>query len=158
VNIAGLSISCPELVADPSALLLHAANAPAGGSGIRIPVREAGDFHAWFVSVEEPLESLPEGRTSAVPQESGGQEEESEQRRKVFKNYQVNEALISNQDNVERDGLRAIAKIILDGIHADASSAKPDPASMLSQYLTWRSTHSITPALWIVVRILKNNF
>jgi len=68
----------------------------------------------------------------------------------------INEALISNQDNVERDGLRAIARIILDGIDADASSAKPDPASMLSQYLTWRPTHSITPALWIVVRILKS--
>ena len=68
----------------------------------------------------------------------------------------INEALISNQDNVERDGLRAIAKIILDGIDADASPVEADPASMLSQYITWRPTHSIIPALWIVVRILKN--
>ena len=68
----------------------------------------------------------------------------------------INEALISNQDNIERDGLRAIAKIILDGIDADASPVEPDPASMLSQYLTWRPTYSITQALWIVVRILKS--
>ena len=68
----------------------------------------------------------------------------------------INQALISNQDNVERDGLKAIAKIILDGIDADASPGEPDPTSMLSQYITWRPTHSIIPALWIVVRILKN--
>jgi hypothetical protein len=69
----------------------------------------------------------------------------------------INEALISNQDNIERDGLRAIAKIILDGNDADASSVEPDPASMLSQYLTWSPTHSISSALWIIVRILKNS-
>ncbi|GEM_PF-565429 len=69
----------------------------------------------------------------------------------------INEALISNQDNIQRDGLRAIAKIILDGNDADASSVEPDPASMLSQYLTWCPTHSISSALWIIVRILKNS-
>ena len=68
----------------------------------------------------------------------------------------INEALISNQDNIERDGLRAIAKIILGGIDTETSPLEPDPALMLSQYLTWGPTHSITPALWIVVRILKN--
>ena len=69
----------------------------------------------------------------------------------------INEALISNQDNIQRDGLGAIAKIILDGNDAAASSVEPDPASMLSQYLTWCPTHSISSALWIIVRILKNS-
>lgn len=69
----------------------------------------------------------------------------------------INEALISNQDNIQRDGLRAISKIILDGNDAAASSVEPDPASMLSQYLTWCPTHSISSALWIIVRILKNS-
>lgn len=68
----------------------------------------------------------------------------------------INDALISNQDNIERDGLRAIAKIILGGINTENSPVEPDPALMLSQYLTWGPTHSITQALWIVVRILKN--
>lgn len=69
----------------------------------------------------------------------------------------INEALISNQDNIQRDGLRAISKIILDGDDAAASSVEPDPASILSQYLTWCPTHSISLALWIIVRILKNS-
>lgn len=69
----------------------------------------------------------------------------------------INEALISNQDNTQRDGLRAIAKIILDGNDADESPVEPDSASMLSQYLTWCSTHSISSALWIIVRILKKS-
>ncbi len=69
----------------------------------------------------------------------------------------INEALISDQDNIQRDGLRAIAKIILDGNDANASSVGPDPASMLGQYLTWHPTHSISSALWIIVRILKNS-
>lgn len=69
----------------------------------------------------------------------------------------INEALISNQDNIQRDGLRAISKIILDGNDAAASSVEPDPASMLSQYLTWCPTHSISSALLIIVRILKNS-
>jgi len=56
----------------------------------------------------------------------------------------INEALISNQDNIERDGLRAIAKIILGGIDTETSPLEPDPALMLSQYLTWGPTHSIT--------------
>jgi hypothetical protein len=69
----------------------------------------------------------------------------------------INEALISNKENIERDGLRAIAKIILDGSDTDVSSVEPDPASMLGQYLTWCPTHSISSALWIIVRILKNS-
>ncbi|NTU50006.1 MAG: hypothetical protein HGA87_03805, partial [Desulfobulbaceae bacterium] len=67
----------------------------------------------------------------------------------------INEALISNQDNIQRDGLRAIAKIILDGNDAAASFVEPDPGFMLSQCLTWCPTHSISSALWIIVRILK---
>ena len=69
----------------------------------------------------------------------------------------IHEALISNQDSIKRDGLRAIAKITLDGNDADTSSVEPDPASMLNQYLTWCPTHSISSALWIIVRILKNS-
>lgn len=77
-----------------------------------------------------------------------------EQKADVYE--RINEALISNQDNIEKDGLRAIAKIILGGIDAETSTVEPDPVLMLSQYLTWCPTHSITTALWIVVRILKN--
>lgn len=69
----------------------------------------------------------------------------------------INESLISNQDSIRSDGLRAIAKIILDGNGADASSLEPEPASMLSQYLTWCPSHSLSSALWILVRILKNS-
>jgi hypothetical protein len=76
---------------------------------------------------------------------------------KAYVYNRINEALISNQDNIQRDGLRAISKIILDGNDAAASSVEPDPASMLSQYLTWCPTHSISSALWIIVRILKNS-
>ncbi|HDR15396.1 MAG TPA: hypothetical protein ENN79_07955 [Desulfobacteraceae bacterium] len=78
-----------------------------------------------------------------------------EQKADVYQ--RINEALISNQDNIEKDGLKAIAKIILGGIDAETSSLQPDPVFMLSQYLTWRPAYSITPALWIVVRILKNS-
>lgn len=69
----------------------------------------------------------------------------------------INEVLISNQETIQRDGLRAIAKIILDGNNAAASSVKHDPASMLSQYLTWCPIDSISTALWIIVRILKTS-
>lgn len=68
----------------------------------------------------------------------------------------INESLISNQNNLEKDGLRAIARIILGGIDTEMSSIEPDPVLMLCQYLTWCPTRSITQALWIVVRILKN--
>ncbi|MDD2468030.1 MAG: hypothetical protein PHI97_28970 [Desulfobulbus sp.] len=67
----------------------------------------------------------------------------------------INEALISNQDSIEKDGLRAVAKIILGDSDAEANAAGPEPILMLSQYLTWCPKHSITPALWIVVRILR---
>ena len=69
----------------------------------------------------------------------------------------INEALVSNQGNIQRDGLMAIAKIILDGSDVDANSVEPHPASMLGQYLTWCPTHFISSALWIIVRILKNS-
>lgn len=69
----------------------------------------------------------------------------------------INEALISNQDNIQRDGLRAIARIILDGNDAAASSVELDPASMLSQYLIWCPARSISSALRFIVRILKNS-
>jgi hypothetical protein len=68
----------------------------------------------------------------------------------------INEALISNQDSIQRDALRAIAKIILDGNGA-ASYVESEPASMLSQYLTWCPINSISSALWIIARVLKNS-
>lgn len=67
----------------------------------------------------------------------------------------INEALTSNQENIKQDGLRAIAKIIYAAIDTEVSSLELDPVFMLSQYLTWCPIHSITLALWIVVRILK---
>lgn len=69
----------------------------------------------------------------------------------------IAEALISNLDSTEKDGLRAIAKIIFNGIDAGTSSVELDPASMLNHYITWCPTHSISSALWIIVRILKNS-
>lgn len=69
----------------------------------------------------------------------------------------INEALMSNQDNIRRDGLNAIEKIILDGNASDASSMVPDPVTMLSQYLIWCPINAITPALWNIARILKNS-
>lgn len=68
----------------------------------------------------------------------------------------INEALISNQGNIQRDALKAIARIILNDDDAAASAVEPDPISMLSQYLTWCPTHSVSLALWIIVRILEN--
>ena len=69
----------------------------------------------------------------------------------------INEALISNQEDNQRDGLLAIAKIILDGNNADANPVEHDPASMLIQCLTWCPIDSISTTLWIIVRILKNS-
>jgi len=67
----------------------------------------------------------------------------------------INEALISNQEKIQKDGLRAIAKIMLDCNDAAASSVEPEPISMLSEYLKWSSLNSIILALWVIVRILK---
>ncbi len=68
----------------------------------------------------------------------------------------INESLISNREKAEEDGLEAIAKIILRDTETESSAVEHDPIFMLSQYLTWRSTHSITKAMSIVIRILKN--
>lgn len=68
----------------------------------------------------------------------------------------INDALISDQDTIQRDGIRAIAKIILDDNDAAAKSVEPDPASILSQYLTWCPARSISIALWLIVRILNS--
>ncbi len=69
----------------------------------------------------------------------------------------INDALLSNQDNIQKDALRAIAKIIIECNDAAASSVNPDLESMFSQYLTWCPMHSVSSALWIIVRILKNS-
>ena len=69
----------------------------------------------------------------------------------------INEALISNQENIRRDGLMAIARIILDGNNDAARSVGHDPGSMLSQYLTWCPIGYISTTLGIIIRILKNS-
>jgi hypothetical protein len=77
-----------------------------------------------------------------------------DQTRDVYK--RINEALVSNQDDIRKDGLNAIAKLILDSKNDVVSSEESEPISMLSQYLTWSPTRSISSALWIVIRILRN--
>ncbi|WKU20215.1 anti-phage defense-associated sirtuin Dsr2 [Advenella alkanexedens] len=67
----------------------------------------------------------------------------------------INEALTSDQNNIKGDALNAIAKIILDSNNAVENYIEPDPTQMLSQYLTWCPTQSISSALWIIVQILK---
>lgn len=66
----------------------------------------------------------------------------------------INDALISNQENIRNDGLTAIRKII--SVNNDKRDDLTDAASMLSQYLTWCPTRHITFALWVVFRILKD--
>src|SRR5690606_3484958 len=56
----------------------------------------------------------------------------------------ISEALISNQHDIQSDSLRAIVKIILDCSDAAVISAETDLTLMLSQYLTWCPTHSIS--------------
>jgi hypothetical protein len=67
----------------------------------------------------------------------------------------INDALISNQNSVVKDGLEAIAHIILNSYNSDNSSEEPSPISMLSQYIKWCPTYSIRAALWIIIRILR---
>ncbi len=62
-------------------------------------------------------------------------------------------ALVSNQNDIRRDGLNAIAKIILDS-KEHAWNAE-DAVSMLSNYLSWCQTRPISSVLYIIVRILK---
>lgn len=68
----------------------------------------------------------------------------------------ISEALISNEVNIKKDGLRAIAIIIMDGKDSAADSGEAEPVSMLSQYLTWSPMDSISSALLIIYRILQN--
>jgi hypothetical protein len=67
----------------------------------------------------------------------------------------INEALASNQNRLEKDGLEAIDRIIFSDSNTDTPLIEPDIESMLSRYLTWRPTHSISSALWIIIHILK---
>lgn len=67
----------------------------------------------------------------------------------------ISEALISNEVNIKKDGLRAIAKIIIHGKNSATDSGEDEPVSMLSQYLTWSPIDSISPALLIIYRILQ---
>jgi len=69
----------------------------------------------------------------------------------------INEALISSQDNIQRDGLRAVLKIVLGTNNITKKSDEYDPISMLGQYLTWCPTPSISLALSITTRIIKES-
>ncbi|UIA98817.1 SIR2 family protein [Desulfovibrio desulfuricans] len=69
----------------------------------------------------------------------------------------VNDALISNLDHTEKDGLNAIAHLIstTNGAHYDISEYAP--SEMLSQYIKWSHTSSLKTALLIVIRILQKS-
>lgn len=69
----------------------------------------------------------------------------------------INDALHSDQRCNQMDGLKAITQIIIDGNDTKAKTADSELVLMLSQYLTWCPTRYITPALWIMVRILKSS-
>ncbi|MCR5220100.1 MAG: SIR2 family protein [bacterium] len=69
----------------------------------------------------------------------------------------IDEALISNQDNIRRDGLIAIDKIIFNGNDATVNSVEQDLISVLSQYITWCPTRAVITALEIIIHILKNS-
>lgn len=79
----------------------------------------------------------------------------SDQKADVYR--RINEALISNQENIRRDGLRAIARIIRDGNNAAPGPVEHDPESMLSQCLTWYPIDSISTTLCIIIGILKGS-
>ncbi|MCC5841819.1 MAG: SIR2 family protein [Opitutales bacterium] len=104
-------------------------------------------------SLSQILKELPDYGLPSLAAEAACLHIYPDQKEEVYK--RINEALFSNRDNIQRDGLRAIAGIIFSGNHADTSSVEPDPATMLSQYLTWNPNNSIGSALWIIVRILK---
>lgn len=67
----------------------------------------------------------------------------------------INEALISNQDKTREDALNAVAILVINANDDDINSMENNPISMLSQYITWCPTHSISSALLIISRTLK---
>ncbi|MDQ0290311.1 anti-phage defense-associated sirtuin Dsr2 [Oligosphaera ethanolica] len=76
----------------------------------------------------------------------------------------IKDALTVSQDEIQRDGLNAIAKLIFPNQAADACilghatcAGDSDPISLLSQFLSWSPTPSLYTALWIVKRILKES-
>lgn len=69
----------------------------------------------------------------------------------------INNALTSGQNDMEHDGLKAIAKIFLAVNDCDMDSAEPELVSLFNQYLTWCPTRSLSFAFWIIVRILKKS-
>lgn len=107
------------------------------------------------ISLKRLLKEIQEHKLPVLEAEASCLHIYPDQKADVYN--RINEALISNQDSFERDGLRAIAKIIIDGIDADDSSVESVPVSLLSQYLTWCPTRSISSALSITVRILKSS-
>lgn len=65
----------------------------------------------------------------------------------------INDALTSNKDSIERDGLRAISRIIIGKIEINPNES--ELISTFIQYVTWCPTHSIVSAFWVAIRILK---
>ncbi len=78
----------------------------------------------------------------------------SEQKTELY--AQIHEALISNQNNVKTDGIWAINKLLVSRSNDKNNLETSEPLSMLIQYLIWSDMHSITPALWVVISILRN--
>ncbi|MCK9436526.1 MAG: hypothetical protein M0Q12_04885 [Synergistaceae bacterium] len=68
----------------------------------------------------------------------------------------IHEALISKNDNEEKDGLNALDKMIFAKNCKDGNSTKIEAIKMLSLYVMWCSTDSVGYALSIIIRILKN--
>lgn len=69
----------------------------------------------------------------------------------------INDSLISSQDSIVKDGLEAIADIIINNYNSDNRYEYFGPFSMFQEYFKWCPTYSIIPALLILIRILRNN-
>lgn len=69
---------------------------------------------------------------------------------------QISEALTSSQDDIRRDGVMAIARILINNSEIKEDSLEATAEEMLCQYLTWCPTHSISTALLAIVIVLKN--
>lgn len=69
--------------------------------------------------------------------------------------HRIHNALLSNEDESERDGLEAIFIINQKHLGIEGRTVKLHTIPMLCQYLTWSPSPSISKALWIAIKILK---
>ncbi|MDA8375594.1 MAG: SIR2 family protein [Planctomycetia bacterium] len=67
----------------------------------------------------------------------------------------IKESLTSNQDDIVKDGCRALEKILLGTTNVSASAVELDPVPILIGYPTWSHTHFVSRAIWIIIQILK---